>query len=170
MSNIWFISDTHFGHGNIIKYCDRPFKDVPQMDQHLIKQWNSVVKKNDTVYHLGDFSLGHPKEVVGMIVEELNGNIKLVKGNHDTWSNTVYRELGFKEVYDTPILVNDFMLLSHEPNPFRLNSMYLNVYGHVHNSPMFDTYKNGFLCVCVERHNYTPISLNDIKEIVNRYS
>lgn len=170
MSNTWFISDTHFGHGNIIKYCDRPFKDVPQMDQHLIKQWNSVVKKNDTVYHLGDFSLGHPKEVVGMIVEELNGNIKLVKGNHDTWSNTVYRELGFKEVYDTPILVNDFMLLSHEPNPFTLNSMYLNVYGHVHNSPMFDTYKNGFLCVCVERHNYTPISLNDIKEIVNRYS
>lgn len=165
--NTWFISDTHFGHTNIIPYCDRPFVSVEQMNRYMIQQWNAVVKKNDTVYHLGDFSLGLSPEEVKDIVSQLNGNIRLVKGNHDTWNNEKYRNLGFKEVYDKPILVNDFMLLSHEPNAFRLNGMYINVYGHVHNSPMYDTYKNGFLCVCVERHNYKPISLQDIELIVS---
>ena len=84
--NTLFISDTHFGHTNIIPYCDRPFVSVEQMNRYMIQQWNSVVKKNDTVYHLGDFSLCISPEEVKDIVSQLNGNIRLVKGNHDTWN------------------------------------------------------------------------------------
>ncbi len=59
--NIWFVSDTHFGHGNVLKYCNRPFSSTLEHDQQLIANWNSVVKENDTVYHLGDFGLSHPR-------------------------------------------------------------------------------------------------------------
>ena len=53
--NIWFTSDLHLGHGNIIKYCNRPFKDIEHMNRALIDNWNSRVKLNDVVFHVGDF-------------------------------------------------------------------------------------------------------------------
>ena len=56
--NTWLISDTHFDHANIIKYCNRPFKDVDEMNNTIWQNWNSVVDADDIVYHLGDFALG----------------------------------------------------------------------------------------------------------------
>ena len=58
MPSIWFTSDTHFSHCNIIKYCNRPFKDVDEMNKILIQNWNNVVRPDDIVWHLGDFALG----------------------------------------------------------------------------------------------------------------
>ena len=60
MSKVFFTSDTHFGHNNIIKYSGRPFKDANHMDEMLIKNWNATVSENDEVYHLGDVSLTSP--------------------------------------------------------------------------------------------------------------
>ncbi len=74
----WFISDTHFYHANIIKYCNRPFNNVEEMNQILIDNWNENIKKNDIVYFLGDFSF-KPNEVIN----RLNGNIIFLLGNHD---------------------------------------------------------------------------------------
>lgn len=54
MTNIWLVSDTHFNHSNIIKYCNRPYQSVSEMDWDMVEKWNSVVKPNDHVYHLGD--------------------------------------------------------------------------------------------------------------------
>ena len=89
----FFTSDTHFGHGNIIKYCSRPFRDVRHMDTELIRRWNERVKPEDTVFHLGDFQFknsagGNQDE--GLVLadkdfywKQLNGHIIHVHGNHD---------------------------------------------------------------------------------------
>ena len=80
----YFTSDLHFGHGNIIKLCNRPFADVESMDTALIENWNKKVKKNDTVYVLGD--IVWDKKLVGYYMERLAGTKILIAGNHDsTW-------------------------------------------------------------------------------------
>ncbi|MGE5550034.1 MAG: metallophosphoesterase [Bacteroidota bacterium] len=82
MSAIWFTSDTHFSHANIIKYCKRPFASVEEMDAALVDGWNDTVGPDDTVYHLGDFTLGDIKRFVKW-VSRLNGQIKVLPGSHD---------------------------------------------------------------------------------------
>jgi len=77
--SIWFTSDHHFGHKNIVAHCARPFSSVEEMDDKLIANWNSQVCKSDTVYHLGDFSLSDPKPYL----DRLNGRVNLIIGNHD---------------------------------------------------------------------------------------
>lgn len=154
---------TFINHTNIIKYCNRPFKDTNSMNETLIKNWNMFVNKDDIVWHLGDFALGN-KEQITNIVNQLNGKIKLIKGNHDTHNNQWYRDCGFDEVYDHPIIIKDFIVLSHEPLPFIMNQMYINLYGHVHDSPMFDTWGEHCACLCVERHQYHPVREETIIE------
>lgn len=77
-------SDTHFGHANIIKYSNRPFRHVDEMDEELIRRWNAKVPKDATVYHLGDFAFANPKRVMD-ILHQLNGRIRFFPGNHDKW-------------------------------------------------------------------------------------
>ena len=79
---IWFTSDTHFLHTNIIRFSNRPFKDVNHMTEELIRAWNEVVGEDDDVYHLGDVSLGRADKTV-TILNRLNGNIHLITGNHE---------------------------------------------------------------------------------------
>jgi calcineurin-like phosphoesterase family protein len=76
---IWFTSDTHFGHDNIIRYCNRPFRSIEEMDRNIICRWNEVVKPDDTVYFLGDFCFGHPDKYT----KQLNGKIFYINGSHD---------------------------------------------------------------------------------------
>lgn len=161
MSKIFFTSDTHFGHENIINYCNRPFTDVQQMDSYLINAWNSVVHKEDIVYILGDFSFRTNVES-SSICKKLNGTKYLVKGNHDESSNYAYRKMGFEDVYDHPIVLDTFLVLSHQPLPFIIGGPMVNIYGHVHNSEMHSTFTRCSACVCTERHFYRPIALEDI--------
>ena len=74
---------THFGHANIIKLTKRPFGDVQEMDDALIKNWNEEVQPNDTVYHLGDFAFRNSEDAKEKYLSRLNGNIVLLQGNHD---------------------------------------------------------------------------------------
>lgn len=78
----FFTSDTHYNHANIIKFCNRPFKDVEQMNEAMIMNWNRVVGVDDTVFHLGDFCLGGAVEWI-KVLDRLNGKIYLILGNHD---------------------------------------------------------------------------------------
>lgn len=79
----WWTSDTHFSHANIIKYCNRPFHDVQEMNEALIETWNSVVSPDDVVYHLGDLALGQAIEQQIALTARLQGHKLLVPGNHD---------------------------------------------------------------------------------------
>ena len=155
---IWFIADFHFGHNNVIKYCDRPFKTTTEMNTTMIKNFNNVVGKNDVVYILGDISWLNTQSTK-QIIKSLNGFKFLVKGNHDRKGNQYYRNMGFVEVYDHPIILDDKIALSHNP----LYTNYLNIHGHTHTVKANKRGTNRF-CVSVEMINYTPISLQEIIE------
>lgn len=154
------IADTHFGHANIIKYCNRPFSDVNEMGERMIKQWNTAVDVNDIVYHLGDFSMTYSKDVVANIVQRLNGKIILIMGNHDTKPHQWYMDCGFVNTVRHPIIINDSVVLMHEPPKTEFIFPKFNyVFGHVHDKPCdADNYDNCY-CVSVERINYTPVEL-----------
>jgi calcineurin-like phosphoesterase family protein len=79
----FFTADTHFGHANIIRYCGRPFASVEEMDEAMIATWNTVVGKEDTVFHLGDFALGTDAKSIRAVFARLNGRKRLIVGNHD---------------------------------------------------------------------------------------
>ncbi len=83
---IWFTSDTHFGHANIIKFMNRPFANTDEMDEAMIETWNNTVQAKDVVYVLGDFSFHNVKKT-NVILDRLKGNHLLVKGNHDSRRN-----------------------------------------------------------------------------------
>ena len=166
---VFFTSDTHFFHTNIIKYCSRPFKDVDEMNAELISRWNAVVGKDDIVWHLGDFAFGN-KNHVSEILPKLNGNINLVMGNHDLRNKQAfYLHAGFKHVYDRPVIWHNFFILSHEPLQWVSNDgVYANVFGHVHDSNIYRTFTARSACVCVERFNYAPVLWEDIASSMKR--
>ena len=163
--NVWFTSDSHFYHANIIKYCNRPFASVEEMNEKLIENWNSVVGKDDLVWCLGDFCLGpDQKKHIPELVSKLNGRINLVLGNHDHNSVKFYYDAGFNRVYDRKVIINDFVILTHAPLMFlNDNTPFFQVFGHVHCSELYPTFSKTSCCVWVERHDYKPISWKKIQ-------
>ncbi len=128
---VFVTSDTHFHHARIIDYCQRPFSDVDEMNEELVRRWNSAVKEDDVVFHLGDFSFGKLAQVK-RVVAQLNGYKILILGNHDR-DATVMRRSGFDEVHENLYLrhcgVDLFM--THFPVCPDLKSD-LVLCGHVH--------------------------------------
>jgi len=173
---IWFTSDTHFRHQNIIRYCTRPFGDIEFHDQELIKRWNNKVHPDDVVYHLGDFAFGSPEQWQ-RIIESLNGCINLVKGNHDHSDKLKkLKELPGKnlnflghyheiKVDDEEMDVTQVIVLFHYPieswNKRHHGSWHL--HGHCHGSLTSPDYQ-ARLDVSVDNHDYSPIG--NIGEIV----
>lgn len=94
---IYFTSDTHFNHANIISYSKRPFADVPHMNEEMVRLWNETVQSTDTVIHLGDFAMG-PKVHHKSFLDRLAGYKILIRGNHDQ-SEEKMLAMGFNEVY-----------------------------------------------------------------------
>lgn len=133
------------------------------MNEEIIKRWNSIVKSDeDIAYHLGDFGWGN-KEQITQLRKRLNGRIYLVKGNHDYHGVHWYYECGFERVYDCPIIVQDFYILTHYPiEPIDMSGRYANIHGHVHEDFRFSEPTPRSFNVSCENINYTPISLNSI--------
>lgn len=170
MRNIFVISDTHFGHSNIIKYCNRPFKDTDEMDQTLIDNWNKVVKDGDIVYHLGDVFFGKHEQKYGHLLKNvLKGSKRLVVGNHDDLKSKYLME-SFQKVMLWRNFSEFGLLFTHVPvhesslyrgstgnekDPPRLT----NVHGHIHEK---DSPSKNHINVSVEKINYTPIHIEDL--------
>ena len=127
------------------------------MDKAIIKNWNEAVSNKDLVIHLGDVALCG-KERFKQIMSQLNGRKMLIRGNHDNWTDEFYREVGFEYVSRYPIVWNEFYILSHAPLQVFQNVPYKNIFGHVHNDPLYQDTDN-MQCVCVERTNYRPVLL-----------
>lgn len=166
MGKVYLIADTHFGGETIIRYENRPFATVQEMEERLIANWNRVVTAEDTVYVLGDFSTDQDAECDRRILSQLNGQKILIMGNHDRHRTPQeWRDLGFKEVSPWPIVYQEFFLLSHEPMYINTNMPYANFFGHVHGNVTYQTLTKQSACVSVERIDYTPI---DFEELVKK--
>jgi len=117
-TKIFFYSDPHFWHENIIHYCKRPFDNVVRMNEELIKRYNYLVQDNDIVYFLGD--IGFDKyDRLGPIFKRLKGKKILIRGNHDKASKTFYKSLGFFDVLDSARITlgkNTRVNLQHFPS------------------------------------------------------
>lgn len=163
----YVIADLHFGDKNIIYFENRPFKDIVEMHETMIQRWNYQVTEDDHVFVLGDFfdNSMTDNEIV-KILKELRGRITLIRGNHDT--DNVIRVLRENnvEVIDYPIIYDDFFILSHYPMYVSNQMPYANVFGHIHNNPMYKTVSTRSYCVSAERVNYTPITMSIVKELI----
>lgn len=172
MANIWVTSDHHFNHVNILRFLDKDkkkfrgdlFKDVTDMNEQMIYNWNSVVKPEDKVYHLGDVYFGNQHEA-DIILSRLMGKKRLIVGNHDCVygkGNVLHKH--FKKIYMWRLFKEHNMVLTHVPiHEDNFRKVEYNVHGHIHqNDPSGPKYIN----VSVERTNYTPVH---IEEVVKKY-
>ncbi len=183
----WFTADLHFGHANIIRYCDRPFADVEEMDSALIASWNETVADDDTVWVLGDVAMGSIEQGMA-IIGALRGRKLLVAGNHDRcwvgngrraagWTDR-YLAAGFVEVHQgtvhldvggTPVLANHFPYRgdSHDEDRFTgyrpVDHGGWLLHGHVH-----ETWGQAgrMINVGVDVCDYRPISEQAIAEVI----
>lgn len=170
------IGDSHFWHKNIIRYCNRPWNsgrgedgelvvtddDVRRMNEDMIARWNSVVSPKDIVISTGDFCFGNKAKAFS-ICSRLNGRKRIILGNHDRLKFMDYYEMGFERVYDRPIVVRDFVIMSHTPLQWvKDGSVWLSIYAHVHDQEMYKDYTANTFCSSAERINYTPIEFDEI--------
>lgn len=183
---LFFTSDTHFNHANILRFCDRPWNTIEEHDQALIDNWNSVVGPDDTVFHLGDFCFGgYPKWKA--IREQLNGHIILIKGNHCDKNMTAGVQQLFDYVtYQMRITINGqtvylnhfpFLCFAHgNPELYSDNNLFLQCFGHVHSGPMSSSDDCGRLQylyptqydVGIDNNNYFPISWEELNKKIKQ--
>ena len=154
----YFIADTHFNHENIIKYCNRPFKNAKEMNEYIITKWNSVVTQKDIVYHLGDVGFGTTEELKEL-VSRLNGLKILIRGNHDFKRGVNgWKEVGFSEVYKKKIILEN-LILTHEP--IEVEEGHTNIFGHIHDKPLDERFnKVNHICVSCDVIDYKPIAIS----------
>jgi len=163
MRNIFIVSDTHFGHSNILKFIDRDtnlpirpeFSSLEEMNEVMVDRWNSVVRDEDIVYHLGDVYFGDGHKVLN----RLRGRKRLILGNHDN-GKASYIQCNFQKVLMWRIFPDFNCVLTHVP--IHESSMYkvqYNLHGHIHQQQA-PTARH--INCCVEVQNYTPKSIEEL--------
>lgn len=143
MSEVFFISDTHFFHNSVLKFDNRPFNTIEKMHQVMLERWNKKVKNEDIVYILGDFSWQCTDEAVDFL-KQLRGRKRLIMGNHDFKKGTkkyrqIFENIKDKDEVTIPGLSNKIFLFHHFV-PFYPKHYYGSyaLYGHSHNSKECD--------------------------------
>lgn len=179
---IWFTSDLHFGHRNVIRFCDRPYEDEKDMGRSLIFNWNSVVGENDIVFVLGDTFWFNDSKSIKKVTNELNGEIYVLPGNHDEFEH--WDKVDASKVHlcqDVCVMWLDSednrwgkklyeIWMSHYPMmtwPHRENGA-MQLFGHIHSKegrtgvdqdlPLY----NNQLDVGCDYWNYYPVSFEEV--------
>lgn len=165
----YFTADHHFGHANIIKYTNRPFKSVEEMDNELIRRWNEKVKVNDIVYHLGDFTLLSYKDAYSYL-DKLNGNIFIVPGGHD--KRWVRHAINFDNANVLPSLATYYFgddawpfILCHYPLLSWDRSHYGSIHLHGHSHGTIPN-EGGRFDVGIDTNDFYPYSLEDVMKAI----
>ena len=178
MTNTFLYSDPHFGHQGVCNFTRndgsplRPWDRVEEMDEVLVERFNKVVGPKDKVYFLGDVAMRKP----GLqVVKRLNGDLVLIKGNHDIFELKDYLSVGFRDIRACHVLSG--MIMTHIPvHPSALERFGANIHGHLHANRVMRDCDSGdaafptteidprYHCVCVEHTDYAPISFDDVKK------
>lgn len=175
---IWFTSDLHFNHANIIKYCDRPFADVEEMNNTLISNINELVKEDDELYVLGDFAfLNRASFESGLeIFNRIQCKNKiLIQGNHDEKNvkQLPWKELLFlKELYIdgcTPIVMSHIPIENLSKDYNGKYQRYIHLHGHLHSKTPIQSDTKPIFDVGVDAWNYQPVSLDKILILANMF-
>lgn len=181
-TRVWFSSDLHLGHANIIAYCDRPFASVQEMNETLVHNFNSLVEPEDEVYLLGDLCMGNRKKSSEYLFQ-LNGKLHWVKGNHDQGllkiPEVVERFEWIKDYHEMrvklesgkkiPVVLFHFPILSWH----RKHHGAVCLHGHVHSADRLATAKllsqlnSGkemprIFDVGVDANDYHPVMLDEL--------
>ena len=169
MGDRWIVSDTHFGHENScvkFKLADgvtplRPFANAQEMDEHMVYEWNKLVKPSDRVYHLGDVVINRRHLPT---VGRCNGRKVLIKGNHDIFKLQDYLPY-FDDIRSYHVSPNEGVIFSHIPIARESFERFgVNVHGHTHANSLPDPH---YICVCVEQTDFKPIHWDDLMVKVN---
>lgn len=183
MPAVFLVSDTHFGHAGVCRFLRddgsklRPWDDAAEMDEEMVKRWNDRVRPNDKVYHLGDVVIN--RKALG-ILDRLNGDKVLIKGNHDIFKLEDYAKY-FRDVRGYHVM--NGMILSHIPvHESALYRFGTNIHGHTHSNRVMqkvmvyewsqyderpyqvqkEVVDVRYHCVCVEQTDFTPILFEDV--------
>lgn len=173
MPSVFLVSDTHFGHAGVCRFtrsdgCTplRPWDDPNEMDEEMVRRWNDRVGPKDKVYHLGDVVINRRALP---IMDRLNGDKVLIRGNHDIFRDDEYRKY-FRELRAYHVM--NGMILSHIPlHPESLGRFGVNIHGHTHanrvmvplaTSGVLDRIDTRYHCVCVEQTDFAPILFEDV--------
>jgi len=160
---IFFISDLHLDHANIIRYCNRPFESVYEMNNFIVNNWNKTVRRNDIVYFLGDMAYGRGSRKTSYWLSKLNGSIVFIRGSHDK-----SRHIKF---YDRLILnyKGQRFLLVHDPKDVPGDWKGWVIHGHTHNNkpeyPLVSK-KNKTINVSIELLDYKPLSFDGLLKLI----
>ena len=186
-----FYSDPHFGHKNIISFCDRPYRNVNVMKAELIANYNKLIGKDDWVCWVGDCFFGHSSEEGRLVLDKMNGHKVLVKGNHDG-SNSKMTGMGFALVVDKLYLKIKDQLCQVNHYPYALTDNEIDrihaagkhadmrypdrrpkrtkgeilIHGHTHAA---EKYRNGMIHVGVDAWNYGPVLIEEVAAIIEDY-
>ena len=172
----FLVSDTHFGHAGVTKFLRedgtklRPWDSVEEMDEEMVRRWNERVRPNDKVYHLGDVVINRKALP---ILDRLNGDKVLIRGNHDIFKDEDYRPY-FRSLRGYHVM--NGMILSHIPiHEASLGRFGVNIHGHLHSGRVMlyneNRYRYGlentyidprYHCVCVEQTDFAPILFEDV--------
>ena len=168
MSNVFFTADNHFWHRKIIKYCNRPFSSVEEMNDIMIANWNGRVSPYDVIFVVGDFAFGKTSDV-DKLLDRLHGKKVLIRGSHDKQSLDAH---GWTDVvsdceFKHGVLPNIFM--AHHCHKVWPKSHYgsWHLFGHSHGGlNEYAETEGKILDVGVDSHDFAPWSLDEVKEVM----